>query len=576
MRTYFKRFLPLFFAAFALMICRVVCELEVPNLMSDIVDTGILNGDIPYIVDTGSRMILWALGAMVADILCDLSASRASMGYGRELRSAVYKRVSDFSLHETEGFGTSTLITRTTNDVQQLERFTQMTMTVAMMSPIMLVGASFMSLSMNVQLASIIFCAIPVLLVIAIIVMRIAMPYMRSLQRRIDKLNRITREGLTGMRVIRAYRREPYEEARFSVANEELAETNVKVARRMSTLMPIITLVLNIVVVLIVWMGAKLIDAGSFQVGDLMAIIQYGTQVLMSTMMLSSVIMIWPRASAAGERVKAVLECDPTIQDPEEPAEIPEEMKTRPHEVRFEHVSFTFPDAQEEAISDVDLTLEPGKTYALIGATGSGKSTLINLLMRFYEPSTGRIAIDGVDIADMRQEDLHRLIAYVPQKTTLFAGTIADNIRYGREDASDEEVVAAAKAAQAHDFIMGKEKGYETRITQAGGGLSGGQKQRVAIARALVKRSGLFIFDDSFSALDFKTDAAVRTNLARVTKGATVLIVAQRVAAAMDADQVIVVNEGRIEAVGTHEELLDTCQVYNDIVASQIDEEEAR
>ena len=590
-KTHFKSLLPLFAGAFLLTVARVVCELEVPNYMSDIVDVGIVGGDVDYIVSTGGFMLAWAAGAMVADVCCDLCASRASMGFGRNLRSAVYGRVSSFSLGETDAFGTSSLITRTTNDVQQLERFSQMTMTIAMMSPIMLVGASLAALSMSVQLSVVIFCAIPVLIALSLAVMRVAMPLMRSLQRKIDTLNRVTREGLTGMRVIRAYRREPHEQRRFADANRDLAETNVRVARRMSVLSPLITLVLNVAIVLIVWVGAQLIEVDRFQVGDLMAIVQYATHVLMSTMMLSSVFMIWPRASAAAERVKAVLDTEPAIVDAPvcapapgvapapgiAPADVGDACaRQAPHEVRFEGVYFRFPGARQPALSGVDLVLEAGKTYALIGATGAGKSTLINLLLRFYEPSAGRICIDGVDVRDLRQSDLHRLIAYVPQKTTLFSGTLADNIRYGREDATDEEVRAAARAAQAHEFIMAKEQGYDTRITQAGGGLSGGQRQRVAIARALVKRSGLYVFDDSFSALDFKTDAAVRSNLTRATRGATVLIVAQRVSVAMDADEVVVIDAGRIQATGTHDELLESCQVYRDIVASQIDVEEAR
>ena len=574
-KTYFKPLVFLFLGAFVLTVARVVCELEVPNYMSSIVDDGIVNGDVDYIISTGGYMLLWAAGAMVADVSADLCASRASMGFGRNLRSAVYERVSAFSLNEIDAFGTSSLITRTTNDIQQLERFSQMTMTIAMMSPIMLVGASIASLSMSVELSIVIFCAIPILIVLALIVMKVAMPLLRSLQAKIDTLNRVTREGLTGMRVIRAYRREPYEEQRFATANRDLAETNVKVARRMSALAPMITLVLNLAIILIVWVGAKLIEVGSFQVGDMMAIIQYATHVLMSTMMLSSVFMIWPRASAAAERVKAVLDTEPSIVDAPACEAPGAAMQARPHEVRFENVGFSFPGAPEPVLTGIDLVLQPGKTYALIGATGAGKTTLINLLLRFYEPSEGRITIDGIDIASMPQADLHRLIAYVPQVTTLFSGTLADNIRYGQQDATDEEVVTAAKAAQAHEFIMAKEEGYATRITQAGGGLSGGQKQRVAIARALVKRSGLFVFDDSFSALDFKTDAAVRASLSQVTKGATVLIVAQRVAAAMDADEVIVMGQGCIEAVGTHEQLLSTCPAYQDIVASQIDLEEA-
>ena len=599
-RTYFSSLAPLFLGALVLTIARVVCELEVPNYMSDIVDTGIVGGDVDYIVSTGAKMLAWAAGAMIADVLADLCSSRASMGFGRNIRSAVYARVSDFSLAETDSFGTSSLITRTTNDVQQLERFSQMTMTIAMMSPIMLVGASIASLSMSIELSAVIFCAIPILIVLALIVMKFAMPLLRSLQRKIDALNRVTREGLSGMRVIRAYRREDHEEARFSGANRDLAETNVKVARRVSALMPAITLVLNLAIIAIVWVGAQLVELGNFQVGDMMAIIQYATHVLMSTMMLSSVFMIWPRASAAAERIGAVLDTEPSITDSAgadeqnvisgtsggepatggEPAGEGEPAtgggaatgeEPQPLSVRFDSVTYCFPGAPVPAVRDVTLELEAGRTYALVGATGSGKTTLVNLLLRFIEPDSGTVEVGGTDVSAIPQTDLHRAIAYVPQTTVLFSGTIADNIRYGNEGATDGEVEAAARAARAHAFITATEDGYGTRITQASTGLSGGQRQRVAIARALVKRSGLFVFDDSFSALDFATDAAIRADLPAATHGATVLVVAQRVAWAMAADEVIVMDAGCIEAVGTHAELLESSATYRDIVASQLD-----
>lgn len=574
--TYFRRFLPLLLLSFLLTVARVVCELEIPDYMSDIVDTGLVNGDIPFVLQTGLLMVLWALGAMAADLLNSLVASRSSMGLGRELRSALYRRVSAFSLPEMDEIGTSSLITRTTNDVQQLERFVQMGMTLAMMSPIMLVGAAVAAWRMNGELSMVVFAAIPVLLLFAFVVIRWVLPLLRSLQARIDNLNRVTREGLTGIRVIRAYCREAYEEARFSRANKDLADTNIAVARRMMALMPAISLILNIAMVLIVWLGAQLIDAGSFQVGDLMAIIQYAMQVLFSVMMLSVIFTMWPRASAAGERIWEVVSKEPSIVDAEQPAEVSAEMLASPHEVRFEHVGFRFPGAEVATLRDISFTLDPGKTYALIGSTGSGKSTVANLLERFYDPTSGRITIDGIDISQMRQDDLRALISYVPQKTTLFTGTIADNIRYGNASASDDDVVRAAKDAAAYDFIMEKEDGFDTQVTQAGGGLSGGQKQRVSIARAMAKRSGLFVFDDSFSALDFKTDAAVRANISRATQGATVLIVAQRVAAAMDADEVIVLDNGHVDSIGTHLELLDASEVYREIVASQITEAEAR
>lgn len=569
------RFTPLFVGAFVLTAIRVGCDLMIPNLMSEVIDTGVVNKDVPYIIQTCGVMLLWALGCVVADIAAGLCAARAAMGFGRNLRSAIYRRVTAFSLREIGEFGTSSLITRTTNDIQQLERFALMTMTMAMMSPIMFVGAALMAFQKSVELSIAVFAAIPVMAIIVAIVMKFTVPLLRSLQTRIDDLNRVTREGLTGIRVIRAYNKEDFEERRFSLANRVLADTNVTVARRMSLLMPFIGLVLDLVIIVIVWVGAQLVDLGSFQAGDLMAIIQYAMLLLMSVMMLSMIFMIWPRAQAAAERVTAVLHCEPTVHDPDEARQAEVPMPGRAHSLRFENVSFRFEGADKPTLDGIDFELEAGKTYALIGATGSGKSVLVDLIERFYDPTQGRILLDGVDISRIRQDELRDLISYAPQKTTLFTGTIADNIRYGNADASDEEVATAARQAAAYDFIMEKPEGFETRITQAGGGLSGGQKQRVAIARTLAKKAGLYVFDDSFSALDFKTDAQVRSQLKQATKGATVLIVAQRVAVAMDADIVIVLDEGRVDSIGTHEELLGASRVYHEIVASQITEEEA-
>ena len=576
LKTYFSKFLPLFIGAFVFTVGRVVCELEIPNLMSDVIDTGVVNGDMGYIIEMGVFMILWALGAVVADVLGNLCAARSSMGFGRNLRSAIYRSVSSFNLHEIGEIGTSSLITRTTNDVQQLERFVQMSMTIAMMSPIMLVGAAFMALQKSFELSLIVFAAIPVLAILAFVVMRFAMPLLRSLQIRIDNLNRVTREGLTGIRVIRAYRREDYEASRFSQANRDLAETNVSVARRISALMPLITIVLNLATIAIVWAGAQFVDIGSFHAGDLMALIQYAMNVLLSVMMLSAIFMMWPRAQAAAERIQEVLSCEVAVRDADDAQQQQIPSENVAHSVRFEDVSFSFPGAEEPALSHLDFELKAGKMYVLIGATGSGKSALVNLIERFYDPTQGRILLDGIDIASMPQDALRNLISYVPQKTTLFTGTLADNIRYGNEDATQEEVERAARAAAAYDFITEKPDGFETRITQAGGGLSGGQKQRIAIARALAKPAGLYIFDDSFSALDFKTDALIRANLREATADATVLVVAQRVAVAMDADEIIVLDNGKVASIGTHAELLETSELYREIVVSQISGEEAR
>lgn len=569
------RFTPLFVGAFVLTAIRVGCDLMIPNLMSEVIDSGVANNDVPYIISTGGIMLLWAIGCVVADIAAGLCAARASMGFGRNLRSAVYKRVTAFSLREIGEFGTSSLITRTTNDIQQLERFALMSMTIAMMSPIMFVGAALMAFQKSVELSIAVFAAIPIMAIIVAIIMKFTVPLLRSLQARIDDLNRVTREGLTGIRVIRAYNKEGFEEGRFSRANKILADTNVSVARRMSVLMPLIGFVLDMVIIVIVWVGAQLVDLGSFQAGDLMAIIQYAMQLLMSVMMLSMIFMIWPRAQAAAERITDVLQCEPSVRDLDEAMLVKAPAPNHAHSLRFEDVGFCFEGADEPTLDGISFELEAGKTYALIGATGSGKSVLVDLVERFYDPTNGRILLDGVDIARIPQAELRTLISYAPQKTILFTGTIADNIRYGNKDASDDEVVEAAHEAAAYDFIMEKPDGFDTQITQAGGGLSGGQKQRIAIARALAKKAGLYVFDDSFSALDFKTDAQVRARLKYATRGATVLIVAQRVAVAMDADMVIVLDEGRIDSIGTHEELLGASKVYNEIVASQIAEEEA-
>ena len=542
--------------------------------MSQIVDVGIVNSDIDFVLSTGLVMLLWAIGSGLGAIASSYCSARASLGFGRDIRATLYKHITSLSAPQADEFGASTLITRTTNDIQQLERFVEMFMMIAFMSPVMFVGAVIMAYMKSPQLSIIIFVAIPIILACVFTIMRLAMPLLKSLQRRIDKLNRITRENLTGIRVIRSFRRESYEEKRFAVANKELVDTNIAVVRRIAFLMPGIMLILNGATICIVYFAADLINVGSFAVGDMMALIQYAMQVLMSVLMLSGIFMIWPRAAAAASRLEEVLKTKPLITNSPDCIELDKEFLSKPQSMKFEQVSFSFPNAQENTLTDINLTLEPHKTYAIIGSTGSGKSSIINLMLRFYDPSTGVVSLGGIDIKKLDQQVLRSLISYVPQKTTLFSGTLAQNISYGNDGATQQDIEQAAKNACAYDFIMEKEQGFETKITQSQTGLSGGQKQRIAIARALCKPAMLYIFDDSFSALDFKTDALVRQNLARATKDATVVIVAQRVAAAMDADEVIVLDKGLIVGKGTHEELLQTCEVYKEIVASQIEEDE--
>ena len=574
LKTYLPHFLPLVFGALLFIVISVFCGLELPNLMSQIVDVGIVNSDVDLVLHTGLSMLLWAIACELCAIASSYCSARAGLGFGRNIRASLYKHITSLSAPQADEFGTSSLITRTTNDVQQLERFIEMFMMIAFMSPVMFIGAVIMAYMKSPQLSTIIFIAIPVILVLVFAIMRLAMPLLKTLQKRIDKLNRITREGLSGIRVIRSFRREFYEEKRFANANKELADTNIAVVRRIAFLMPCIMLILNGATICIVYFAANLINEGSFAVGDMMALIQYGMQVLMSVLMLSGIFMIWPRAAAAAMRIEEVLKTKPLIINSSNCTQLDESFLGKTHELSFKQVDFSFPHAQENTLSNINFTLKPNKCYAIIGSTGSGKSSIINLIMRFYDPSSGVITLGDVDIKTLDQQVLRSLISYVPQKTTLFSGTLAQNIAYGNENTTQEDIEQAAKYACAYDFIKEKEQGFQTQITQSQTGLSGGQKQRIAIARAFCKPAMLYIFDDSFSALDFKTDAKVRKNLMSATNGATVLIVAQRVAAAMDADEVIVLDKGHIVGKGTHDELLQTCEVYKEIVASQIEEEQ--
>lgn len=570
-RTYLGRYVPYVVLCLVLTLVQIFAELMLPDLMSDIVNTGIVGQDVSYIMRVGFSMLGWAALSMVAVICVSYCASRAAMSFGRDVRSAVFRKVESFSLFEFDEFGTSSLITRATNDVTQVERFLQMGISMALMSPFMFIGATIMAFHKSAQLSIIIFCTIPVLLVFIAILVKVGMPLLRSLQGRIDKLNLVTRENLTGMRVIRAYNKEPRVAERFAEANGELAETNVKVARLMGGLMPCIMFTINLAIVIIIWVGAGSIYAGDFLVGDLMAVIQYATMILMSVMMLSMMFAIMPRAMAAGERIGAVLAVDPAITDPAMPQAPVSAVRGS---LQFEDVSYTFPGAEKPVISHLDATFEPGTTTAVIGSTGSGKSTFLNLLMRFYDPSSGSVLIDGQDVRQMTQADMRGRIAFVPQKAELFTGSVIDNIRVGDDDASFEQVEHAAHVAAADGFIRELEGGYDAQVSQGGKNLSGGQRQRLAIARAVVRDAEFFVFDDSFSALDFKTDKQVRAALAEATRDKTVIIVAQRVSVAMDADKVIVLDEGRVVGCGTHAELVESCSVYREIAASQLSEEE--
>lgn len=549
---------------------QALSELYLPTLMSDIVDKGITKGDTDYILRTGGFMLLVAAGGMACAILGALLSSQVSMGYGRDLRRKVFSHVENFSLHEFDRIGTPSLITRTTNDITQVQMFTMIMMRMMVMSPVMAVGGVIMALSKDRALTWVLVVVIPILAVIIILTATKALPLFRAMQAKIDRINLVLRENLTGIRVIRAFNRVEHEKERFREANEDLTATAIKVNRIMAVLMPVMMLIMNLTTIAIIWFGAKRIDIGQMQIGSLMAFLQYAMQILFSVLMLSMLFVMLPRASASAVRINEVFALEPGIREPEHPAKAG---TTRGH-VEMRSVSFRYHGAEEPVLRDISFHARPGEVTAIIGGTGSGKSTLVNLIPRFYDVEQGSVLVDGVDVRTMSQEDLRRRIGLVPQKAVLFTGTVADNIRYGKTDATDEEVARAAETAQSTEFILAMKDGFGSPIAQGGTNVSGGQKQRLAIARALVRKPEIYIFDDTFSALDFKTDARLRAALRKETAEATVLIVAQRVNTVMDADRIIVLDEGRVVGMGTHKELMKTCAVYREIVSSQLSEEE--
>lgn len=545
-------------------------DLYLPNLMSKIVDTGIVQGDVPYIWRVGLIMLGVALIGTVCMIGASYLSAKVATGYGKQLRSRVFNHVQHFSLQEFDEVGTASLITRTTNDITQVQQVLVMILRMMVMAPIMCIGGIIMALQKDAKLTLILLVIIPLLALAVFLVARKGIPLFKAMQKKLDKLNLVLRENLIGIRVIRSFNRVEDEKERFQAANKDLTDTAVRVNRIMASLMPIMMFAMNFATISIVFFGAKQINAGELQVGDMMAFIQYAMQIMFSLIMVSMMFVMIPRASASAARINEVLDMSPVIVDK---AEVKATKGLRGL-VEFDRVTFSYPGAEEPALSDITFTARPGETTAIIGGTGAGKSTLLNLIPRFYDISKGSIKVDGIDIRDMGQDQLRERIGLVPQKAVLFTGTIRDNIRYGKEDATEEEIVHAASIAQATDFITSMKDGFDSPIAQGGTNVSGGQKQRLSIARALIRRPEIYIFDDSFSALDFKTDANLRKALKSETTEATVIIVAQRVSTVMDADQIIVMDEGRIAAVGTHQQLLESSEVYSEIVSSQLSEEE--
>lgn len=545
-------------------------ELYLPTLMSDIVNNGIVNGDTDYILKIGGFMLLVALGGTICTITASFLSSKVATGFGRDLRKGLFTKVEGFSIEEFDKLGTSSLITRTTNDITQVQQVLVIIMRMMISAPMMCIGGIIMAVSKDRKLSIIIVVVIPVLIGIITIIARKGLPLFKSMQIKLDKLNLVLREGLTGIRVIRAFNRNDHERERFNEANHDLTSTAIKVNKLMSILMPLMMLVMNFTTIAIIWFGAKRIDAGNMQVGDLMAFIQYVMQIMFSLIMVSMMFIMIPRASVSASRINEVLDIVPVINDPKD---IKKAVSKKGY-VEFKNVSFNYPGSESSVIRDISFSAAPGETTAIIGGTGSGKSTIVSLIPRFYDINSGSILINGVDLRDMSQDELRSKIGFVPQKAVLFTGTISDNIRYGKEDATEDEIKKAANIAQATDFISNMEEGFNSVIAQGGTNVSGGQKQRLSIARALVRRPEIYIFDDSFSALDFKTDAKLRAVLKDETKESTVIIVAQRVSTVIDADRIIILDEGNIVGMGTHKELLTSCDVYHEIVSSQLSEEE--
>ena len=533
------------------------------------VDVGVLQNR--YIWRMGGWMLLIALASVLFAIAVGFFSARVAAGLAHDLRKGIFTKVEQFSNAEFDKFSTASLITRTTNDIQQIQMTLVFLLRVLFFAPMMAIGGILKIARGDVSMIWIIGLAIVALLTLLGSVFAVAMPRFKIIQKLIDRLNLVTREILTGLMVIRAFNTQPQMQKKFALANEELTKTNLFVNRVMVLMMPFMMLIMNATTLLIVWVGAQRIDAGVMQVGDMMAFMQYSMTIIFSFLMVSFVFVMMPRASVAAQRVVEVIDTDVSIVDPVQPDQLTKSPRGR---IEFRNVSFRYPGADDPVLSGISFVAEPGQTTAFIGSTGSGKSTLINLIPRFYDVSEGEILIDGVDIRRLRQRDLRSAIGYVPQKGILFTGDIAGNIRYGRADSTDEEIAVAARTAQAMDFIESSADGFASVVAQGGSNVSGGQKQRLSIARALATRAPVYIFDDSFSALDYRTDAALRRALHKQTAASTVLIVAQRIGTIRHAEQIIVLDEGRIVGIGKHEALLATCQVYAEIAASQLSAEE--
>ncbi|MGW7551039.1 ABC transporter ATP-binding protein [Streptomyces rimosus] len=554
-----------------LQLIQTLATLYLPTLNADIIDDGVIKGDMGYILGLGGVMIAVTLLQICCSIGAVYFGARTAMALGRDIRAAVFDRVQSFSAREVGRFGAPSLITRTTNDVQQVQMLVLMTFTMMVAAPIMCVGGVVMALNQDVPLSGLILVIVPVLAILVSLIVRRMRPLFRGVQERIDTVNRVLREQITGIRVIRAFVRDGYERERFKSANHDLYDVSLRAGRLMSLMFPLVMLIVNVSSVAVVWFGGHRIDSGGMQIGALTAFLSYLMYIFMSIMMATFMVMMLPRAEVCAERIQEVLGTDTSVTPPKAPV-----TELRRHgELELRGVEFRFPGAEEPVLKDISLLARPGETTAVIGSTGSGKSTLLGLVPRLFDATGGQVLVDGVDVRTLAPETLASVIGLVPQKPYLFSGTVATNLRYGNPDATDEELWHALETAQARDFVERMEGGLDAPIAQGGGNVSGGQRQRLAIARALVRRPEIYLFDDSFSALDYATDAALRAALARETDRATVVIVAQRVSTIRGADRIVVLDEGRVVGTGTHTELMADNETYREIVLSQLTEQEA-
>jgi ATP-binding cassette subfamily B protein len=554
---------------FVLVTVQAIANLYLPNLNADIINNGVVKGDTGYIVRTGGLMLLITFLLGICAVVAVYFGAKTAMAFGRDVRSAIFRRVMSFSQKETNVFGTPSLITRNTNDVQQVQMVLVMAFNIMIIAPIMCVGGIIMALREDVPLSGLLIVIVPLVVVVIGLLATRAMPLFRSMQKRTDRINQVMRETLSGIRVIRAFVRTEHDEARFDEANRDLTDTSLRVNHLFAMMIPFLFGIMNLSTVAIVWFGGLRIDSG-MPIGNLSAFLQYVMQILFAVMMAALMFVMVPRAAAAAERIQAVLDSEAELCDPDVPTELPD-----PHGlVEFDNVEFGYPGAEEPVLCGISFTARPGQTTAIVGSTGSGKTTLVNLIPRFYDVTSGSVCVDGVDVRQMRQEDLWRLMGVVPQKAFLFSGTVATNLRYGNEEASDDDLWQALEIAQAKEFVSEMSGELEAEIDQGGTNVSGGQRQRLAIARAVVKKPKIFIFDDSFSALDFRTDQQLRAALRHEIAGATVIIVAQRVGTILHADQIVVLDGGSVAGIGTHAELMKSCETYQEIVYSQLTREE--